>query len=89
VLYGHFQYKYPFIVNYNTSASKLPQKSFPLEYVRMVGIPRISIWTRPIACLRSDLVPYSFSISYTIMHFVHAGVQINPVEKASQTITLL
>jgi hypothetical protein len=41
------------------------------------------------SCLRSDLVPYSFSISYTVMHFVHAGVQINPVEKASQTITLL
>ena len=37
MLYRHFQYKYPFTSNYNTSASKLPQKSFPLEYDRMVG----------------------------------------------------
>ena len=46
-MYRHFQYKYPFTSNYNTSASKLPQKSFPLEYDRMVG-SRIPIWTRSI-----------------------------------------
>ena len=29
-------------------------------------------------CLRSELLPSSFSISYTMLHFVHAGVQNEP-----------